>query len=285
LGVFNRRAHEPTLRESAIWSAVWIGVAVLFGAAVWIRMGQESGLEFAAAYLVEKSLSLDNVFVFAAIFAAFAVPRAQQHRVLFWGIVGALVMRAIFIFAGVALLQRFHWLLYVFGALLVVLGAKFLLSKKGPADPEQALAVRAARKLLPVGTLDGSRFTSVQGGRRVATPLLLSLVAAESADLLFALDSIPAVFAITEDAFVLYTSNVFAMFGLRSLYALLAGAMGRLRYLHVGLAVVLVFVGLKLVVAPVFHVGIAASLAVIAGVLAIAIAASVTPAARRVPQP
>jgi tellurite resistance protein TerC len=285
LGVFNRRAHEPTLRESTVWSAVWIGVAALFGAAVWIRMGEEAGLEFAAAYLVEKSLSLDNVFVFAAIFSAFAIPRALQHRVLFWGIAGALVMRAIFIFAGVALLQRFHWLLYVFGALLVVLGLKFLVSKEGPGDPERSLAVRGARKLFPVGALDGAHFTSIQGGRRVATPLLLALVAAESADLLFALDSIPAVFAITEDPFILYTSNVFAIFGLRSLYSLLAGAMGRLRYLHVGLAAVLVFVGVKLVIAPVFHVGIGVSLGVIAAVLAVAIFASVAPAARRAPQP
>jgi tellurite resistance protein TerC len=205
--------------------------------------------------------------------------------VLFWGITGALVMRAVFIFAGVALLQRFHWLLYVFGGLLVVLGVKFLVSKNGPADPERALAVRLARKVFPVGPIDGSKFTTVQAGRRVATPLLLALAAAESADLLFALDSIPAVFAVTEDPFVLYTSNVFAMFGLRSLYALLAGAMGRLRYLHVGLAVVLLFVGVKLVVAPVVHVGIGTSLGVIAAVLAIAIVASLRPAARTAPQP
>jgi tellurite resistance protein TerC len=285
LGVFNRRPHEPSLRESAAWSAVWIGLAALFAIGVWLRFGEEAGLEFVAAYLVEKSLSVDNVFVFAAIFSAFSIPRALQHRVLFWGVMGALVLRAVFIFTGVALLQRFHWLLLVFGVLLVFLGVKLLVQKAEDEHPEEGFVVRAARKILPLAPIDGPRFITVRDGRRAATPLLLALVAAESADLLFALDSIPAVFAISEDPFILYTSNVFAILGLRSLYALLAGAVARLRHLRVGLAAVLIFVGLKLLAAPFVHIGTGVSLGVISAMLAVAIGASLLPSARRATEP
>jgi tellurite resistance protein TerC len=285
LGVVNRRAHEPTFKESAFWSAVWIGLAAVFAAGVFWRFGEEAALEFAAAYVVEKSLSVDNLFVFAAIFSAFSIPRALQHRVLFWGVVGALLLRAVFIFTGVALLARFHWLLYVFGALLIVLGVKLLFEKPGEEHPEDGVVVRAARKVLPLAPLDGARFWTRRDGRAAATPLFLALLAAESADLLFALDSIPAVFAISEDPFILYTSNVFAILGLRSLYALLASAIARLRHLRIGLAAVLVFVGFKLLAAPYLHIGTGLSLAIIAVLLLAAIGASLLPAQRGATEP
>jgi tellurite resistance protein TerC len=265
LGVFHRKAHAVGLTEAAVWSAVWVALSFGFAALVWWRFGSERGLEFTTGYLIEKALSIDNVFVFVVIFQAFSIPVLHQHRVLFWGILGALVMRAGFIFAGTALLERFHWTLYLFGALLLVTGLKLLRSKPGTVEPKQSTVVRLASRFIPVtsGLRDG-RFFVREGGRSLATPLFLALVAVELSDLLFAVDSIPAIFGVTRDPFIVFTSNIFAILGLRSLYFLLAGIVTRFRYLSVGLALVLVFVGLKMMLTDVYALPVTASLAVVA---------------------
>jgi tellurite resistance protein TerC len=269
LGVFHRKAHTVGLREAGIWSAVWIGLALLFNGWVFLAFGPQRGLEFTTGYLIEKALSVDNIFVFVMIFTYFATPSQYQHRVLFWGIVGALVLRAIFILAGGALLAKFHWMIYVFGGLLVVTGIKMLLQRNETMDPGKNPVVRIARKLLPVSTrYDGQRFFTVENGKRLATPLLLTLVAVEATDVIFAVDSIPAIFAITRDPFIVFTSNIFAILGLRSLYFLLAGIIEKFHYLKIGLSMVLVFVGMKMLLADVYKVPIAASLLVVAGLIA-----------------
>jgi tellurite resistance protein TerC len=232
-------------------------------------------MEFATGYLIEKALAVDNIFVFVVVFATFGVPAAYQHRVLFWGVLGALGMRAAFILAGGAFLQAFHWAIYVFGAVLAVTGVKLLLQRNAEPHPERNPLVRLFRRLLPVtDSLAGDRFFVRRDGRRFATPLLLALVAIEVTDLVFAIDSIPAIFAVTADPFIVFTSNIFAILGLRSLYFLLAGVIGRFVYLKVGLSVVLVFVGAKMLLLDVFKVPIGASLAVIAGILATSVVAS-----------
>jgi tellurite resistance protein TerC len=275
LGLFHRTAHEVSLKEAGIWSAVWVGLSLLFAGLVWWRFGPQRGLEFTTGYLIEKALSVDNIFVFVVIFSAFSIPALHQHRVLFWGILGALAMRAAFIFAGTALLERFHFTLYVFGALLVVTGVKLLFSKTESAKPEQNAVVRLASRFIPVtpGLRDGHFFVR-EGGRRLATPLFLALVAVELSDLLFAVDSIPAIFGVTRDPFIVFTSNIFAILGLRSMYFLLAGIVARFRYLNIGLALVLVFVGLKMTLTDIFHVPVAASLAVVAALIGGSIAVS-----------
>jgi tellurite resistance protein TerC len=284
LGVFHRKAHEVTLREAAAWSVVWVALSGLFAGAVHRWFGPELALEFVTAYVVEKALSVDNIFVFVVIFAAFAVPPRLQHRVLFWGVLGALGMRAAFIFAGSALLQRFHATMYVFGGILLVTGIKLLLQKEEEVHPENNPLVRLFQRVVPMThRYEGASFLARDGGRRVATPLLLTLVAVEATDLIFAVDSIPAVFAITRDPFIVFTSNIFAILGLRSMYFLLAGVVTKFHYLKVGLSFVLVFVGAKMVLVDVVKLPIAASLLAIVSILGVSIVASLLrPAARGV---
>lgn len=268
LGVFNRKAHVIRFKEAAIWSGVWIGLALLFNAWVAHAFGPQKGLEFLTGYLIEKSLSVDNIFVFAVIFTYFAVPAALQHRVLFWGILGALVMRAIFIFVGGALLTRFHWMMFLFGGLLVITGLKLLLQRNEKLDPARNPIVRIFKKLMPTTDhYEGQNFVVKKDARWFATPLLVALVAVEATDLVFAVDSIPAIFAVTNDPFIVFTSNIFAILGLRSLFFMLAGLLDRFAYLKVGLAFVLMFVGAKMLIMEWYKMPILVSLGVIVGIL------------------
>jgi tellurite resistance protein TerC len=272
LGVFHRKAHEVSVREALTWSGVWISLALLFNLGIYHFWGSEKALEFLAGYLIEKSLSVDNIFVFLMIFSYFDVPARYQHRVLFWGILGALVMRAIFIAAGAALLSAFHWIIYVFGGFLIITGIKMLFAGDEKIEPEKNPAVRLLRRIMHVTSdYHGQRFTVRRDGRLYATPLLLVLVVVETTDVIFAVDSIPAIFAVTMDPFIVYTSNVFAILGLRALYFLLAGIMDMFRYLKVGLAFVLCFVGVKMLLVDVYKIPIAVSLGVVAGILAVSI--------------
>ncbi|MFN8675697.1 MAG: TerC family protein [Thermomicrobiales bacterium] len=276
LGVFHRDAHVVTRREALIWSGVWIGLALLFNVGVFLRMGNQAGIEWFTGYLVEKSLAVDNIFVFLMIFGAFAVPPIYQHRVLFWGIIGALVMRAILIaFAGV-LLSSLHWMIYVFGAFLILTGIRFLRGGHGEIDPENNWLLRLARRFYPVtdGYVGQKFFVTINGVRHL-TPLFLVLLLVEMTDLIFAVDSIPAIYAITSDPFIVFTSNVMAILGLRSLYFVLAGFLAGLRYLKVGLAGVLVFVGIKMLLIDVYKFNPLVSLAIIAVILGSAVVASV----------
>ena len=284
LGVFHRHTHAVSLKEAAGWSAAWITLAAIFNVGVYFMFGADRALEFTAGYLLEKALAVDNIFVFVVVFSTFAVPPIYQHRVLYWGVLGALIMRAAFILAGGAFLQRFHWAMYVFGGILALTGLKLLFQREAEPHPENNPVLRWLRRVLPVtGELHGDRFWVVRNGRRFATPLLLALVAVEITDLIFAVDSIPAIFAITTDPFIVFTSNIFAILGLRSLYFLLAGVIDKFVYLKVGLAFVLLFVGAKMLLLDVFHVPIAASLGIIAGILGVSIAASLLRAPRDPP--
>ncbi|MDB5099758.1 MAG: Inner rane protein alx [Cyanobacteria bacterium RYN_339] len=276
LGVFQRKAHEVKVREALIWSGVWIALALAFGAGVFWFRGTEMGLEYLTAYVLEKSLSIDNLFVFLLVFGSFQVPAMLQQRVLLWGMLGALVMRAVLIFAGIDLLHRFHWVLYGFGALLVVSGLRMLRSDEVEVHPDRNPVVRALRRYLPI-TKDfhGKHFFERVGGKWHATPLLLALVVIETSDLVFAVDSIPAVLAVSDDPFIVYTSNVFAMLGLRSLYFALAGVIDRLHLFKYGLAAVLVFVGAKMLLADVYRIPTWAALGFVAIVLGGAALASV----------
>ena len=264
LGVFHRKAHDITLREASLWTAVWVALAGVFSVGVYWLFGPKRALEFTTGYLIEKALSIDNIFVFVLVFGAFSIPSAQQHRVLFWGILGALAMRAAFNFAGGAFLARFHWAIYLFGALLAFTGLKMLVTKETAIDPNANPLVRLARRFIPVKAEDTSRFFLRENGVLHATPLFLALVAVEATDLVFAVDSIPAIFAITQDPFIVFTSNIFAILGLRSLYFMLAGVLGKFHLLKPGLALVLIFVGLKMSLVEVYKVPIGVSLAVIA---------------------
>jgi tellurite resistance protein TerC len=284
LGIFHRQAHAVSMREASIWSAVWIGLALVFNLGVWKFLGPQPGVEFLTGYLIEKSLSVDNIFVIALLFAYFKVPDQYQHRVLFWGILGALVMRAAFILAGAALLERFHWIIYLFGAFLVLTGIKMAFAPEQGLEPEKNPVVRLVRRLMPVTSdFRGANFFVREGGRLAATPLFLVLVMVEFTDLVFAVDSIPAIFAVTRDPFLVYTSNVFAILGLRSLYFLLAGVMHKFQYLKLGLAAILVFVGAKMALVGWVKIPSGISLGVIASILALAIAASLWKARRTVP--
>src|SRR5512138_1585720 len=275
LGVFHRKAHAVGLREAAAWSAVWVALAAAFAAGVNHWFGAERALEFTTGYLIEKALAVDNIFVFVVVFSAFAVPAIYQHRVLFWGVLGALVMRAAFILAGGAFLARFHWAIYVFGAVLAITGVKLLLQRSQEVHPERNPLVRAFQRVFPVAHGEsGGHFLVRRGGRRFATTLLVALVAVEVTDLVFAVDSIPAIFAVTTDPFIVFTSNIFAILGLRSLYFLLAGVITKFAYLKVGLSFVLIFVGAKMLLAEVWAIPIGASLGIIAAILAAAVAAS-----------
>lgn len=275
LAVFHRKAHQVAMREAIGWSVAWVVVALLFAGAVWWLKGRDSAMEYLTGYIVEKSLSVDNLFVFLVLFKYFGVRPRYQHRVLSWGVFGAIVLRTIMIGAGAALVARFHWLLYVFGAFLVFTGIKLAVSKDDMVDPAQNLAVRIARRVVPMtAAFHGQRFFVRSDGRSQATPMLLVLVTVEISDVMFAVDSIPAIFGITQDFFILLTSNVFAILGLRALYFVLAGLLDRLTYLQLGLSAVLTFIGLKMLAAPWFHVSTAASLGVVAGLLTIAVVAS-----------
>ncbi len=281
LGVFNRRAHRPSTREALTWSAVWIGLAAAFGVGIGFVEGREAGLTFATGYLVEQALSVDNLFVFLVLFAYFKVPEAQQHRVLFWGILGALVMRAAMIFAGAALLERFEWLLYVFGAFLLFTAARMAFGGGDHVDPAHNPVLRLVRRLLPVthGYRDSHFFVRepvAAGGppRLTATPLFVVLVLVETTDVMFAVDSIPAVFGVTRDPFLVYTSNVFAILGLRSLFFVLEGVIGRFHLLRFGLAAVLAFVGLKMLLGHWVEIPTAVSLGTVAALLGASVVAS-----------
>jgi tellurite resistance protein TerC len=275
LGVFHRKSHEISVKEATAWSAVWIALAMIFNAGIFLFRGSEQGIQFFTGYLIEKSLSVDNIFVIALIFSFFAVPKLYQHRVLFWGILGALVMRAIFIGAGAALLHRFHWILYVFGAFLLFTGIKMALHRNEEIHPENNPVLKLVRRLIPVtNDYHEGHFFVRHAGKLMATPLFLVLVLVETTDLIFAVDSIPAIFAVTEDPFLVYTSNIFAILGLRSLYFLLAGVMDRFVYLKLGLSAILVFVGGKMLVTELYKVPATVSLLVVLAILAISVVAS-----------
>jgi len=275
LGVFHKKAHAVSLREALTWTGVWIALALLFNGGIYFWFGREPALEFLSGYVLEKALSVDNIFVFIVLFSVFSVPKEQQHRVLLFGILGALALRAVFILAGAALLARFHWLGYVFGAFLVFTGVKLLVQRDAPVDPQKNLLLRLFRRLIPaVEHYHEGQFTIVQAGKRYATPLLLVLIAIEATDIVFALDSIPAVFAVTRDPFIVFTSNIFAILGLRALYFALAGMMDKFHYLKFGLALVLMFVGVKMLVAGMYELPVWVSLTVIAVLLAGSVVAS-----------
>jgi tellurite resistance protein TerC len=285
LGVFHRNAHEIHRREALAWSVVWIGLAIIFNIGIYVFRGSSDGLEWTTGYLVEKTLSIDNVFVILLIFAAFGVPAAYQHRVLFWGIVGALVMRAILIAAAGFLLGTLHFVIYIFGAFLIYTGIKFLREQEHTPDLEQNRVVRLSRRLFRTTEgYEGQKFFVRRKGMLYATPLFIVLLLIESTDLVFAVDSIPAIYAITDDPFIVFTSNIFAILGLRSLYFVLSGYLSGLAYLKPALAAILVFVGTKMLVIDFYKVPALASLAVIATILAVAITASIMVARRRAPE-
>ena len=250
LGVFHRKTHVVSLKESLTWTGVWVVLALLFNLGVWHYAGSGKALEFFTGYVIEKSLSVDNVFVFALLFSYFAVPPTYQHKVLFWGILGALIMRAIMIAAGAVLIAKFAWIIYLFGAFLILTGIKMIVKREEEIHPERNPVVRWFKKLMPVTPeYRGDKFFVRENGLRMATPLFVVLLLVEFTDLIFAVDSIPAIFAVTKDPFIVYTSNVFAILGLRSLYFALAGVMDKFHYLKIGLGVVLAFVGVKMILA------------------------------------
>jgi tellurite resistance protein TerC len=275
LGVFHRRPHKMETREAITWTLVWVGLSLGFGLGVMYFSGEQRGLEFFTGYVIEKALSVDNLFLFLVIFRAFAVDEKIQHRVLEWGILGALVMRGVMIAAGAGLIERFSWVLYVFGAFLVFAGLHMLFAKKAEMHPEENRISRFAKRYLRVTQeYAGSKFFVRKGGKLFATPLFVVLLIVEITDITLAVDSIPAIFGITRDPFIVYTSNVFAILGLRSMYFLLAGVLGRLRYLTAGLSFVLAFIGAKMIVEPWVHISVEISLAVVGGILLMALAAS-----------
>ena len=275
LGVFHRKSHEIKIKEALIWSAVWISLALAFNYGIYVFMGKEKAIEFLTGYVIEKSLSIDNLFVFIMLFTYFNVNTKYQHKVLFWGILGALVMRAIFIFAGVALINKFHWIIYVFGVLLVFTGIKMLFHKDEKIDPNKNPLVRLFKKFFPVTDQEhGGKFFVKMKGRTFATPLFIVLLLVEFTDLIFAVDSIPAILAITNDTFIIFTSNVFAILGLRALYFALAGITKYFYYIKYGLSAILVFVGIKMTIVDFYKVPILYSLFTIASILLISIIVS-----------
>lgn len=276
LKVFHRKAHEVKIKEALVWSAIWITMALLFNLGIYLWRGPETALEFLTGYLIEKSLSIDNIFVFLLIFSYFRVPASYQHKVLFWGILGALVMRAILIAMGITLIQKFHWVIYLFGTFLILTGIKMAFEKDKEIHPERNPVVRIFRRFMPVtDDYEGDKFFAKKAGRSLATPLFIVLLVVETTDLIFAVDSIPAIIAITGDPFIVYTSNVFALLGLRALYFALGGVMQRFHYLHYGFAIILVFVGIKMLLADIYKIPIGIALGVIASVLFISVIVSV----------
>jgi len=275
LGVFNRKAHEVTVKEALIWSGVWMCLALTFNGLIYYWFGEPKAIEFLTGYLIEKTLSIDNIFVFVLVFGYFKVPSIYQHKVLFWGILGALLMRVIFIFAGVALIEKFRWTIYIFGAFLIYTGYKMLTQKDKEMEPEKNPLIVFVRKIMPISDkFEGGKFFVTQNGKRFATPLFLVLIVIETTDLIFAVDSIPAILSITQDHFIVYTSNVFAILGLRSLYFALAHVVNRFVYLSVGLAAILMFVGLKMVLADVIKLPAFVSLLIIGVIITISIVLS-----------
>ena len=268
LGVFHRKSHEVSVKEALTWTFVWIFLSLIFNVILYFWKGQQQALEFFTGYLVEKALSVDNIFVFIMIFTYFQIPTKYQHKVLFWGILGALIMRVIFIFAGVALLERFHFTIYIFGALLIFTGIKMFNHSNSKINPEKNPVLKFFKKFMPVTqTLHEDKFFTKIDGKRYATPLFLVLILVETTDLIFAVDSIPAILAITQDQFIVYTSNVFAILGLRSLYFALAGIIHRFWLLSYGLAIVLVFVGIKMILIDFYKIPIEWSLLFIATII------------------
>jgi tellurite resistance protein TerC len=277
VGVFSRKSHEVKFREALLWTLAWVSLAGAFNVWVHVAMGQEKALEFLAGYLIEESLSVDNLFVFIMIFSYFRISRVHQPKILKWGILGALVMRGIFIFAGIGLIEMFHWMTYLFGGVLLFTGAKMAFGGEEHVEPEKNLLVRLVARFLPITKrIRDDRFFIRKGGKIAATPLFLALLVVESSDVIFAVDSIPAVLAVTRDPLIVYTSNIFAIMGLRSLYYLLANVMEMFVYLKMGISIVLAFVGLKMLLVDIYPVPIHFSLGIIVGVLALAIIMSVT---------
>jgi tellurite resistance protein TerC len=275
LGVFHRKGHPVSIKEAASWTAVWIAVALLFNLAIFYWKGSEAALQYLTGYLIEKSLSVDNLFVFVMIFGAFCVAPSHQHRVLFWGIIGALIMRGLLIAGGSILLERFFWIIYIFGAFLVFTGIKLFIKKESQVHPEKNPLVRLACRFLPMAPdADNGKFTVRRAGKILLTPLFLVLLTVETTDLVFALDSIPAIFAITTDPLLVFTSNIFAILGLRSLYFLLSGAVSKFCYLQTSLAFILTFVGIKMLIGHYYEIPNAVSLLVVVLVLTTGIIAS-----------
>lgn len=285
LGVFHRHAHKVSIKEATIWSIVWITMAMVFNLGLYLfwdkvspnssYSNSEAALAFFTGYLIEKSLSVDNIFVFVLIFTFFAVPAIYQHRVLFWGILGALIMRGALIAVGAVLLKEFHWIIYIFGAFLIFTGIRMAIHRNEEMHPEQNPVVKLLRRIIPVAeNYEGDHFFIRRAGKLLATPLFLVLLIVESTDLVFAVDSIPAIFAVTNDPFIVYTSNVFAILGLRSLYFLLAGVLDKFYYLKLGLSFVLAFVGTKMVIVDIYKIPVGLSLGVIASILAISVVGS-----------
>ncbi len=304
LGVFHRSAHAVSVKEATIWSVVWISLAMVFNLGIYLFWNQlvptsqysngDAALSFFTGYLIEKSLSVDNIFVFVLIFSYFSVPAQYQHRVLFWGILGALVMRAALILVGATLIKEFHWIIWIFGAFLIFTGVKMAFHKNEELHPEDNPLIKLFRRLMPVTkSYEGASFFVRHAGKLMATPLFLVLLMVESTDLVFAVDSIPAIFAVTQEPFIVYTSNVFAILGLRSLYFLLAGVMDKFYYLKLGLSVVLTFVGVKMLMPDLsalltgisYKIPTAVSLGVVISILAFAVAASLLRARKLAAQP
>jgi tellurite resistance protein TerC len=276
LGVFHRKAHVVHVREALAWCALWVTLALLFNVGIYLRLGAEPALEFLTGYLLEYSLSVDNIFVFLMIFTYFRVPYVHQHKVLFWGIIGALIMRALFIATGVTLIQRFHWVMYIFGAFLIITGIRMALQKDTEIHPERNPVLRLFRRVMPVTPdYEGDRFVVKRAGRYFATPLFVVVLVVETTDVIFAVDSIPAILAVTLNPFIVYTSNVFAILGLRALYFALAGIMQIFHYLPYGLSAILVIVGIKMLIADIYKVPIGVALGLVAAILAGSVLASI----------
>jgi TerC family integral membrane protein len=275
LGVFHRTAHVIHVREALAWCALWVTMALLFNLGIFLRLGSEPALEFLTGYLLEYSLSVDNIFVFLMIFTYFRVPYLHQHKVLFWGIIGALVMRTLFILTGITLIQKFHWVIYIMGGFLVLTGIKMALQKDEEINPERNPVLKLFRRVMPVTeNYEGGRFFIRRSGRLFATPLFIVVLVVETTDVIFAVDSIPAILAITLDPFIVYTSNVFAIMGLRALYFALAGIMQLFHYLPYGLSFILVFVGMKMLLVDIYKIPIGMALGTVAAVLVISVIAS-----------
>lgn len=286
LGIFHRKTHVVSFKESLGWTVVWVSLAMLFSAIVYFWKGPDKSIEFLTGYIIELSLSVDNLFVFILVFSYFHVPQQYQHKVLFWGILGALVMRVIFIFAGVALITKFHWIIYVFGVIIIISGIKMLFQSDKKIEPDKNPVIRFIKKMWPVtNEYHGDKFfVKLQNGVWAATPLFIVLVFVEITDLIFAVDSIPAILAITTDTFIVFTSNAFAILGLRSLYFALAGMLNLFRFLHIGLSMILIFIGLKMVFSDVYKLPIEVALMVVVGILVTSIAASLLLKKKDAPQ-
>ncbi|MFZ3207253.1 MAG: TerC family protein [Geobacteraceae bacterium] len=277
LGVFNRKSHAISFREALAWTLAWVSLAMAFNIWIWYAMGPTKALEFLTSYLIEESLSVDNLFVFIMIFSYFHISKTHQPKILKWGIIGALVLRAIFIVIGIGLIERFHWMIYIFGGILVITGVKMAFGGTEKIEPEKNLLVRLVRRFVPITKhVRDDRFFIKKGGIRAATPLFLTLLVVESSDLIFAIDSIPAVLAVTRDPFIVYTSNVFAIMGLRSLYYLLANVLEMFVFLKLGVSIILAFVGAKMLLSDIYPIPIPFSLGAIVGILAISIITSIT---------